>query len=129
MSIKGLSIAVLASLAVSCGGGDSDPNFDGSYSLAAVSTTTFDVNGGQCGDASGAVLIEDSQMSGSVLTTNGTVFDVSGSITSAGSVTGGFAQSGQNAVTFDGSVSGNQGSGTWTDIFECTGTWTLTKNP
>ena len=38
-------------------------------------------------------------------------------------------QSGQNAATFEGSISGAQGSGVWADIFQCNGTWEANLTP
>jgi len=126
------SIVLIAGLSVSCSSGNTEPislNVDGTYDISAVATTELDVNGGTCGDASGALMIDNSEISGSVLSTNGHVFDLSGSVTSSGVVTGGFAQSGQSAASFEGAFSGDRASGTWSDVFECVGTWEAITTP
>jgi len=127
MFYKTTSIFVLSGILISCGGGSSATqatlNLDGTYDISAIATTDFSINGGTCGDATGLMTITNSQLGGSVLSTNGSVFGISGEVSSDGSVTGGFAQAGENAATFEGSFSEGISNGTWTDIFQCMGTW------
>jgi len=124
MIFKNISFVVLAGLLTSCGSGSQTAlDLDGIYNISAIATTEFAANGGTCGDATGLMTIENSELSGSVLSTNGSVFNISGNVAADGSVTGGFAQAGENAATFEGNFTANAATGTWFDIFECMGTW------
>jgi len=134
VNVRNLSIFMLMSLLTACGGASSsgspsiaDP-LDGNYYLAATSLTETDINGGTCGDGSGTLNVIDETLGGNILTTNGELFDIVGTIDSSGRVTGGFAQSGQNAARFEGSISGSRGTGTWNDLYECSGTWEAIKS-
>ncbi len=71
--------------------------------------------------------VTDGVLGGSVLSTNGNLYEISGSVSSAGEITGGFAQSGQLVVDVIGTLNGSEGSGTWVDALECEGTWVSTK--
>jgi len=116
------------SLISACGGGsDEVVVVDGEYSVEATALTQFDINGGTCGDASGAMTLTDNILEGSILTTNGNNLQVEGTVSENGEVAGGFALGGNAVATFTGSFSGNSGSGDWEDNFECVGTWTAER--
>lgn len=100
---------------------------NGEYSIEATASTRFDNTGGTCGDATGTMTITDNVMTGSVLTTNGNMLEVEGTVTENGEVVGGFAQGRIAVATFTGTISGTSGSGDWEDNFECVGTWTAEK--
>ena len=103
-------------------------DFDGSYDITATATTPFDSSGGTCVNASGFWTIDSGEISGSVIDDRGETYTISGNVQSNGDVLGGFALSGNNAASFEGVISGNTGSGTWLDIFQCAGNWQATKN-
>jgi len=130
MMAKVLSVVFLSCLVVACGG-SSDPVLpaytDGDYDLTATATTDLDINGGTCGDGTGTMTLSEGVISGSALSTNGNTFDITGNIAADGTVEGGFAVSGELAVNFEGSVTGTEGSGTWKDLLECEGTWSVVK--
>jgi len=97
---------------------------DGEYSIEAIATTLLDSDGGTCGDATGTMTVSDNQISGSVTSTNGLLFNVNGSVSDDGDVIGGFAAGGQTLVNFSGTIEDASGSGDWQDNFDCVGTWT-----
>lgn len=105
-----------------------DSTFDGTYDLSVTSNTQFDINGLPCMDASGTMMIINLALSGSVIDGWGESYDISGDVQPDSTVNGGFAVSGTNAATFEGSISDNVGSGTWQDIYQCAGTWQAIKN-
>jgi len=117
----------VSAIAACSGGGNETPpmelNLDGEYNVSAPSTTDFASDGGVCGDASGTLTITDGVLEGAALSTGGLSYEISGEVGSDGSVAGGFAISGQNAASFEGTFDETSGSGTWVDIVECSGTW------
>ena len=127
---KSATIALLSLTILTACSSDSDSepvDFSGNYSLSATALTEFDTNGGTCGDGSGNMTIADGMLTGSVLSTNGNLFDVTGTVTESGDITGGFGQSGQLVVNFSGALNATGGTGTWEDLLECSGTWDAVK--
>lgn len=133
---KGILVSLVTIGLVACGGGDGDgdgsgdggtnPENDGVYNVSASSTTDFDKDGGACAaSASGELSITEGNITGNVVDSFGTAFSLSGSVTSDGSFSAGVASDGENLVEFIGQLSGNSGSGTYSDIYECEGNWTL----
>ena len=122
---KSLILAATTLFLASCvsNGDTSKVNVNGQYNIQATSTTNLDINGDTCGDASGTMLINEYQISGSGRSSNGFSLDLQGSITRSGYITGGFARGGNIVTTFTGSFTEASGSGTWRDDFRCTGTW------
>ena len=130
-----LSLSLLIIILTGCSGTSSSSfeptepiDYDGTYNLSALSTTPLDINGDPCGDASGTIDVDDSKISGTIIDTWGITYDVNGDISSGGDVFGGFARAGSNVATFEGSFSGDTGSGTWVDVGQCEGEWEATKN-
>lgn len=125
-----ISIALLAGFLSACDSNDdgADIVLDGDYSFTAPTTVRFDNTGAECGDGSGTLTVTNGVITGSAVSTSGVTFELSGDVTPAGEVTGGFAVSGENAASFEGSFNGATGSGTWEDRFQCLGTWDATKN-
>ena len=129
---KILLILLSSFLLVSCGSSDNPPpntvaTLDGTYNVAVISTTQFDNFGGACANASGALQISGSNITGSVVGPSGVPLTLSGTVDTNGQITGGFAVNSSGVATYTGSVSGNSGSGTWTDIYGCSGTWSITR--
>ena len=118
---------LISTVLVACSSDSDDPDLDGTYSISATALTDVDINGGTCGDGSGEMTVTEGVLGGSVLSTNGNLYDISGSVTSSGEITGGFAQSGQLVVDVVGTLDGSEGSGTWVDALECEGTWESIK--
>ena len=105
---------------------DNLEKFDGKYDLTASSTTATGKDGGVCGSASGVIKINNLQISGDINNNTG-VYDVDGAIEPSGDLYGTFFVSGDNRATFEGSINGDKGSGSWADSNLCEGNWTVTK--
>jgi uncharacterized protein YceK len=133
-----LLLIILISVLSGCSSGSSSDSstatattttdFDGSYDTTVTSTTLFDINGGTCVDAAGLLTISNGELSGNVIDDRGATYTISGNVQSNGDVLGGFAIAGSNAASFEGVISGNTGSGTWEDIYQCAGNWQATEN-
>jgi len=102
--------------------------FNGSYTIVATSITATNINGESCGNGAGTLNMNGTTVGGNLFTSSGVRFDLTGTITSAGVVTGGFARDGLNTATFNGSFSGTRGSGIWQDVYQCSGSWVAVKN-
>jgi hypothetical protein len=129
MKMSAISILVSALFLFGCGGSDSSSSFsdlNGNYNLAATSTTDQDVYGGSCGNAEGTMTVNDSSLSGTLIDTWGNMYDILGEIDNNGNISGGFALSQGNVATFSGTISGNTLTGTWSDIYQCSGDWQAT---
>lgn len=99
------------------------------YKIIATAATSTDKDGSTCADATGVVRLLYNKIIGSAQDTFGRHYRVSGEIDDARKVTGGFAVTVITAVDFEGIINdkAQQASGTWEDIFECSGTWKATK--
>ncbi len=101
-------------------------HLDGIYQGTAVSSSTI-VNGILCGSAIMASAVVDHDLSGFALDSDSDFYTLSATVDSSGNIaSGAFADGGQNHATFGGSVNGDNGSGSWTDAFGCSGTWSAT---
>ena len=130
MKMYAIAIAISALLLFGCGVSDSSSSvsdFNGSYNLAATSTTAKDIYGGACGNAAGTMASTDGRLSGTVIDTWGNMYGILGEIDKNGNVSGGFALAEGNVATFSGTISGNTATGAWTDIYQCAGNWQATK--
>jgi hypothetical protein len=129
------SIAVLmpllATLLSSCGSGSDSSSgvtgvdASGDWSLVTTSSEQFDTAGGACLSGAGTLSVSGQSITGS-FTGNGSANDVAGTIEN-GSVVAQFTRDGQTIGNVLGSFSSLSGSGTWADIFGCSGDWTATR--
>lgn len=99
------------------------------YKLVAVANTDVDKNGDTCADATGIIEIKHNKIIGSARDTFGRSYKVAGSIDENQNITGGFAITIITAVDYDGSMSldGKKAKGKWSDLYNCSGTWTSQK--
>lgn len=106
-----------------------DPHpFDGTWQGTALSTTAYDYWGDPCSGATLTMYITNSVVSG-------TAYDpywqdwytVSGSVNLDGTITAGLAISSDEVASFDGTLSGNSGGGSWTSDGGCRGTWSVSR--
>ena len=103
-------------------------NNNGTYNVTVTPTTATDINGNACGSAAGTITLSSDTVTGSVVDTFNRTFDISGSIDNSGNISGGFAYTGTNTASYTGQFSNKVGSGTWTDIYQCSGTWSAAVN-
>lgn len=130
MRTSTIMIFISALILFGCGGSGSSSSvtdFNGNYNLAATSMTANDIYGGLCGNAAGTMTATDGRLSGTLIDTWGNMFGILGEIDSKGTVSGGLALSEGNVATFSGTISGNTGTGTWSDIYQCAGDWQATR--
>ena len=135
-----LALSISTLLLAGCGGGGSNKNDDsttpptqsaqinGKYNVVVTPSSS---SGQNCGSAAGTyTLTNGKNINGTVTDTNGTVFTVTGIRESNGYVEGGFAFSnGSKSADFSGNINENGSSGTWSDIYGCSGIWVATKTP
>ena len=95
--------------------------------IYAESTTEYGNNGNPCLDAAGTMHINNAQISGDVLTDWDYELDISGYVSTSGSVSGGFASGSENVASFDGQMDDKGGHGGWDDTYGCSGTWKAIK--
>jgi len=129
-----LTLLVGATLLIGCGGGGggssttSTTNSNTIKELASIhkySITATPTSGGNCKGATGQMVIEGSEISGTVKTGWGDILTIEGSYNqSNGEVDGGFAKNSNRLADYSGEISDNKGSGTWSDSLGCSGTWT-----
>ena len=104
----------------------STENFTGEWTLVVKSTTDYDINMDPCGNAVGTMSVTNNQFS-IILYTVGASVTADGNIGDDGTINTTIAKGPYGAGIFSGKLSGNSGNGTWEDIYECSGTWTATK--
>lgn len=123
---------LLALLLISCGSGSDNPpaatgvNASGDWSLVTTSAQQFDTSGGACLSGAGTLSVAGQRVSGDFAGT-GAPNNVAGSIEADGTVVAQFTRNGQTIGNVLGSFSNLSGSGTWADIFGCSGDWTATR--
>ena len=101
-------------------------NFNGSWVGQAITTTPFDDWGDPCSNASVSLTISNFQVTGTAVNAWGS-YQISGTANSDGTLFLGVAIGSETVANFSGTLSGNTGSGTWSEYWGCYGTWTLTK--
>lgn len=101
--------------------------FDGSYTITVTSTTLINNIGTACHDSTGSMDISNSSISGSLTNDVGFTFGLSGDVQSDGTLSGIYDFSGF-VITYDGTMTGTSGSGTWENSLLCAGIWEATKN-
>ena len=132
-----LQILTLASLLlIGCGGDSSSNNIPNTNNDSSgikkynVSVTPSSSSSAICHSASGNMVINGSSVSGTVKRSgSNTIYAISGTyIAETGAIEGGFAVSGQSVAEYSGSISGSNGSGSWSDDYGCNGSWTVTQS-
>jgi len=111
---------------LACSSDDDEVVIDltGDYTITTRSFTEFAANNVPCGDGEGTVTIADGTISGSVLSDDGTQFNVTGTVEPNGTVDGGFALSSETVANFEGSFTTDfVGFGSWEDNAGCDGAW------
>lgn len=101
--------------------------FDGSYTITVTSTTLLNNIGTACHDSTGSMDISNSSISGSLTNDVGFTFGLSGDVQSDGTISEIYDFSGF-VITYDGTMTGTSGSGTWENSLLCAGIWEATKN-
>ena len=92
------------------------------YKIVATPTS-----GGNCRGANGTMVINGSDVSGTIKTGWGDNLVISGTYTSqSGDIDGGFVKNNKRLATYNGNIKNNSGSGNWSDSLGCSGTWTAT---
>ena len=127
-----IATLLMSTALFSCGSGGSNSNSQpvvnasGTWSLVTTSIQQFDTTGGACLSGSGSMSINNSGISGN-FTGNGALNEVSGTVESNGSVVAQFTRDGATIGNVLGSFTNLSGSGTWADVFGCSGDWTATQ--
>jgi hypothetical protein len=102
-------------------------SFEGPWNGAAKSTNYYGLEGFKCRDGSFVFQINGSELNGAVTDAYGYKYTAKGSVDNEGRIKAGVVATEKNFVTYTGTLSGEQGSGTWQDRFQCYGTWTATR--
>ena len=103
--------------------------FDGTWSGRATSSTPVDKYGEPCGYANLTMFINRGIVTGTAVSYPwGETFTLSGIVASDGSMAWGMAVGNvDNVASGTGSLSRSTGSGSWQDVYECSGPWNATK--
>jgi len=118
------------------GGGGSSSNTDNSDSsntikeLASIhkySISATPTSDGNCKGANGEMVIEGSEVSGTVKTGWGDQLMINGTYNKTnGDIDGGFAKNSTRLAEYSGNIKDNSGTGEWSDSLGCSGTWKAT---
>lgn len=102
--------------------------FDGNWSGSTTTDSSYS-DGAYCSAPTVTFDVSNGQVTGTAYSSYyGVTYIVSASVSSTGMVnSGSFALSDINAATFSGSLSDTTGSGSWNDLYGCTGTWSVTR--
>ena len=109
------------------GGSGTTTNFDGDWNGFAKSSISYS-NGTSCGSSTAYMAVSDNAVTGSILTSWGETYSLTGTVTDDGSLSCSGKEGDYVVVTIQGTLSGASGSGTWEDFYGCYGTWTATKS-
>lgn len=114
-------------LLIGCGGSSTGSSSNSSIKTYNATVTPNSDLAYRCGSASGDIVINGSNVSGTVkLNNSNLIYVVSGTyIKDTGGVEGGFAVSGRSVAEFSGVVRGSTGGGTYSDDYNCRGTWSV----
>ncbi len=133
MTKKHLTTLLLSAIALTAcggGGGSSDTpkkSDDATSSIKKYKIVATPTSGGNCRGANGTMVINGSDVSGTIKTGWGDNLVISGTYTSqSGDIDGGFAKNNKRLATYNGNIKNNSGSGNWSDSLGCSGTWTAT---
>ena len=131
-----LLVATLTFTACGGGGGSTpstnkNPSLDNTLSsqqtLAQIHKYTIEAvptSGGNCKGATGEMIINGSDISGTITTGWGDVLTIGGTYVSRnGNVSGGFAKNNLRLAEYSGTIVNNNATGRWSDSLGCSGTW------
>ncbi|MCG2779019.1 MAG: SHOCT domain-containing protein [Desulfobacterales bacterium] len=104
-----------------------ETKYDGAWIGKAISTSSVDIKGNRCGEASLSMYINNSQIKGTAIDSWGNTHKITGSIDINGRVNAGIAIGSINFSTFTGTGSVDSASGIWQDKYQCYGTWNAKK--
>lgn len=125
-----LLFSAIALTACGGGGGSSDTpkkSNDTTSSIKKYKIIATPTSDGNCRGANGTMVINGSNVSGTIKTGWGDNLVISGTYTSqSGDIDGGFAKNSKRLATYNGNIKNNNGSGNWSDSLGCSGTWTAT---
>lgn len=103
-------------------------NYDGTYRGSASSTNSTDHYGDPCGTATITMIVNNNSISGTIRTWDGYTVSMTGTVNSDGSLSNCVGKyQGETVGWVEGSINGTSGSGTFTDVWGCYGTWSLSK--
>ncbi|MGQ0594505.1 MAG: hypothetical protein ACT4QB_18275 [Gammaproteobacteria bacterium] len=135
---KKVMMGVLSLLASALGGCSeinatpADPNltrFDGVWDVLGKTAVSHPEAAEDCGygTGTGRLTIKGSTITGELQDDSGYDYVVEGNIDARGRMTGGFTYEGYDAATFEGTLGGRAGMGSWQDIYGCPGSWEVHK--
>lgn len=93
--------------------------YDGTYSVAAMPTDAR-----ECASAQATAVVTNGVMTGTLVTATGINAGLSAMVDGSGNITPGGTT---NGASFNGMMSATGGAGTWSDVYGCTGTFTMVK--
>jgi hypothetical protein len=106
---------------------DDDSSFDGTWTGSATATTSTDYYGDPCSGATLSFTVTGGEINGTARDSYGETYNIEGTIDDAGNIYAGIFVGDETGGTFSGKASGNKATGTWSEVYGCRGTWSLSK--
>ncbi len=105
--------------------GTATGSFDGTWAVLGRTRTASPDADENCGygTGTGTLKIQGGRVNGELKDNSGYAYVLEGTIDASGTMRGAFTYEGYDAATFEGVLSSEAGSGSWTDIYGCPGAW------
>ena len=100
--------------------------FEGGWSVSFI-PRAGETDLGTCSKLDGTVYVHNGVFTGSIGSVSGPPIAFTATADIKGAVTGKIRSNAGESGTFEASVAGANGSGTWSDVFDCTGSLALSK--